>query len=43
LMAGADLIGTRAAPAIIEALDQMREIGLVPALKTPAKPEPVHA
>jgi deoxyribose-phosphate aldolase len=30
LLAGADLIGTRAAVAIIEALDQMREIGLVP-------------
>ncbi|MDR1833621.1 MAG: deoxyribose-phosphate aldolase [Propionibacteriaceae bacterium] len=31
LLAGADLIGTRAAVAIIEALDQMREIGIVPA------------
>jgi deoxyribose-phosphate aldolase len=31
LLAGADLIGTRAAVAIIEALDQMRAIGLVPA------------
>jgi deoxyribose-phosphate aldolase len=30
LMAGADLIGTRAVPAIIDALDSMREIGLVP-------------
>ncbi|MDO4566930.1 MAG: deoxyribose-phosphate aldolase [Oscillospiraceae bacterium] len=30
LMAGADLIGTRAAIQIIDALDQMREIGLVP-------------
>ncbi|MDR1886060.1 MAG: deoxyribose-phosphate aldolase [Synergistaceae bacterium] len=30
LLAGADLIGTRAAVAIIEALDTMREIGLVP-------------
>jgi deoxyribose-phosphate aldolase len=30
ILAGADLIGTRAAVAIIEALDQMREIGLVP-------------
>lgn len=29
LLAGADLIGTRAAPEIIEALDTMREIGLV--------------
>jgi deoxyribose-phosphate aldolase len=33
LLAGADLIGTRAAAAIIEALDQMREIGLVPPYK----------
>lgn len=33
LMAGADLIGTRAAVAIIDALDQMREIGLVPEYK----------
>jgi deoxyribose-phosphate aldolase len=33
LLAGADLIGTRAAVAIIEALDQMREIGLVPPYK----------
>ncbi|MDR1512712.1 MAG: deoxyribose-phosphate aldolase, partial [Propionibacteriaceae bacterium] len=33
ILAGADLIGTRAAVAIIDALDQMREIGLVPALK----------
>lgn len=31
LLAGADLIGTRDAPGIIEALDQMRQIGLVPA------------
>lgn len=30
LMAGADLIGTRAAIQIINAFDQMREIGLVP-------------
>jgi deoxyribose-phosphate aldolase len=30
LLAGADLIGTRAAIAIIDALDQMREIGIVP-------------
>ncbi|MDR1107149.1 MAG: deoxyribose-phosphate aldolase [Treponema sp.] len=30
LLAGADLIGTRAAVEIIEALDQMREIGLAP-------------
>ena len=33
LQAGADLIGTRAAPEIIEALDQMREVGIVPAYK----------
>jgi deoxyribose-phosphate aldolase len=33
LLAGADLIGTRAAVAIIEALDQMRAIGLVPAYR----------
>ena len=30
ILAGADLIGTRAAPEIIDALDQMRIIGLVP-------------
>jgi deoxyribose-phosphate aldolase len=30
IMAGAELIGTRAAPEIIDALDQMRDIGLVP-------------
>ena len=30
VVAGADLIGTRAAPEIIDALDQMRAIGLVP-------------
>lgn len=30
IMAGADLIGSRAVPAIIDALDQMREIGIVP-------------
>ena len=30
ILAGADLIGTRAAPEIIDALGQMREIGLVP-------------
>ena len=33
LMAGADLIGTRAAPEIINALDTMREIGMVPPYK----------
>jgi deoxyribose-phosphate aldolase len=43
IMAGADLIGTRAAPAIIDALDQMREIGIVPAFKGKiAKREPAH-
>ena len=30
LLAGSDLIGTRAAPEIIDALDTMRAIGLVP-------------
>jgi deoxyribose-phosphate aldolase len=30
IMAGADLIGTRAAPEIIDALDEMRGVGLVP-------------
>jgi len=30
ILAGAELIGTRAAPAIIEALDQMRDLGIVP-------------
>lgn len=44
LLAGADLIGTRAAPAIVGALDQMRAIGLVPPLKgVPAEPVAVHA
>lgn len=33
LLAGADIIGTRAAPEIIDALDTMRSIGLVPAYK----------
>lgn len=33
LLAGADLIGTRAAIPIIDALDQMREIGIVPPYK----------
>ena len=33
LMAGADLIGTRAAPEIINALDTMRAIGMVPPYK----------
>lgn len=31
IMAGADLIGTRAAPEIIQALPTMRELGIVPA------------
>lgn len=30
ILAGADLIGTRAAPEIIDAFDSMREIGLIP-------------
>ena len=30
LMAGADRIGTREAPAIVDALDQFRELGIVP-------------
>jgi deoxyribose-phosphate aldolase len=33
IMAGADLIGTRAAPQIIGAIDQMREIGIIPKLQ----------
>ncbi len=33
LMAGADLIGTRSAPEIIDALDTMRSIGIVPPYK----------
>jgi deoxyribose-phosphate aldolase len=33
LLAGADLIGTRAAPEIIDALDLMRSIGIVPPYK----------
>ncbi|MDR0782677.1 MAG: deoxyribose-phosphate aldolase [Propionibacteriaceae bacterium] len=35
ILAGTDLIGTRAAVEIIEALDQMRAIGLVPAYRGP--------
>lgn len=35
LLAGADRIGTRAAPEIINALDQLREIGLVPQYQEP--------
>lgn len=34
LLAGADRIGTRAAPAIVDALDTMRAIGLVPTAKS---------
>jgi deoxyribose-phosphate aldolase len=30
IMAGADRIGTRAAPQIVDALDQLRELGIVP-------------
>ena len=33
ILAGADLIGTRAAPEIIDSLDDMRRIGLVPQYK----------
>lgn len=33
LLAGADRIGTRAAPEIIDALDQLREIGMIPKLR----------
>lgn len=33
IMAGAERIGTRAAPEIVDALDQLRELGLVPALR----------
>ena len=36
LLAGADLIGTRDAPGIIDALDQLRAIGLVPRYRDPA-------
>jgi len=34
ILAGADLIGTRAAPEIIDAIDDMRAIGLVPHFKS---------
>ncbi len=33
LLAGADRIGTRAAPEIINALDQLRDLGMIPQLK----------
>lgn len=36
LMAGADRIGTRAAPEIIDSLDLLREIGVVPPYRQPA-------
>lgn len=35
LLAGADRIGTRAAPEIVEALDMVRKIGLIPPLSPP--------
>jgi deoxyribose-phosphate aldolase len=31
ILAGAELIGTRAAPAILDAVDDLREIGIIPA------------
>ena len=34
IMAGAERIGTRAAPQIVDALDQLRDVGLVPKLRT---------
>ncbi len=36
LLAGAELIGSRAAPEIIDALDTMRRIGMIPAYEGPA-------
>jgi hypothetical protein len=43
LLAGAELIGTRDAPGIIDALDQLRAIGIVPAYRDAAQPaEPVE-
>ncbi len=36
ILAGAERIGTRAAPEIVDALDQMRELGIVPKLAVPA-------
>jgi deoxyribose-phosphate aldolase len=32
-LAGAELIGTRAAPQIIDAVDTMRKIGMIPQYK----------
>jgi deoxyribose-phosphate aldolase len=40
LMAGADRLGTRDAPAIVEALDQLRELGIVPKLELVPGDEP---
>jgi deoxyribose-phosphate aldolase len=37
ILAGAELIGTRAAPAIIDAVDDLRRIGLIPAYTGDAK------
>lgn len=37
LLAGADLIGTRAVPEIVGALDTMRKIGLVPGIVASAQ------
>ena len=36
LLAGADLIGTRAVPEIIDALDEMRRTGVIPGAATPS-------
>ncbi len=40
ILAGAERVGTRAAPEIVDALDQMRELGIVP---KPAPPTPEMA
>jgi deoxyribose-phosphate aldolase len=37
ILAGAERIGTRAAPEIVDALDQMRDLGLVPKPAAPAR------
>ena len=42
LQAGAELIGTRDAPGIIDALDQLRAIGLVPGYRASDTPAPVQ-
>ncbi|WP_329885918.1 deoxyribose-phosphate aldolase [Pseudoramibacter faecis] len=39
LLAGAELIGSRAAPEIIDALDTMRKIGMIPAYEGPSESE----